>query len=403
MSYAGTANDLLGMVTRSFTPDVVKRAASRLGEDPERTRSAITAAVPSVLASLSQVATSDQGVTHLKQMIDARPESASAEAGAPLFDGGGASARIDEELVPHSASIAAAVARTSGIKPESAQTLLAGATSIAIGTLAKFARGMSPSSLKRLFLEQREGWVGRLPAPVASLFGGGARTQERVESRAVDTQQVRSIRREGIGGPAVREVGAKHRTWWPILAAIALVLIGWPLVRRMMMPAHVRHQLSPVAQAPTVPSVGSAPLRLPNGQMVDIAPGSTTRQLADFLAGPEAAPRRFTLSPLNFAFGATVPDNESMATVNELGAILRAYPSAQIRLESHTDSVGNAEANQALSEQRSESVKRMLVERGVSSARIDTAGMGQSQPVAANGTDEERKQNRRTDVLVTTK
>jgi outer membrane protein OmpA-like peptidoglycan-associated protein len=400
MSYAGTANDLLGMVSRSFTPEVVKRAASRLGEDPERTRSAITAAVPSVLASLSEVATSEQGVTHLKQMIDARPEAASAEAGAPLFGTDGAGAQVDEELVPHSSSIAAAVARTSGIKPESAQTLLAGATSIVIGTLAKFARGMSPSSLKRLFLDQREGWVGRLPGPVASLFGGGQRGEE----RAVAAQPVRSIRREAVGDPAVREVGAQRRSsWWPILAAVALVLIAWPLVRRMMMPSHVRRHLSPIAETPTVPSVGSAALQLPNGQSIDIAPGSTTREVGSFLASSESAPKRFTLSPLNFAFGSSIPDSESMATVSELGAILRAYPGARIRLESHTDSVGSADTNMALSVSRSESVKRLLVERGVAGSRIETAGLGQDQPIASNATDEERKLNRRTDLVVTSK
>ena len=400
MSYAGTANDLLGMVSRSFTPDVVNRAASRLGEDPERTRSAITAAVPSVLAALSEVATSEKGVTHLKQVIDARPEAASAEAGAPLFGGDGAGAQVDEELVPHSSSIAAAVARTSGIKPESAQTLLAGATSIVIGTLAKFARGTSPASLKRLFLDQREGWVSRLPGPVASLFGGG----QRVEQRTAGAQPLRAVRQDAIGGPAVREVGTRQRgSWWPILAAVALVLIAWPLIRRMMMPSHVRQHLSPIAETPTVPSVGSAPLQLPNGQSIDIAPGSTTREVASFLASSETAPKRFTLSPLNFAFGSSTPDSESMGTVNELGAILRAYPAARIRLESHTDSVGNPEANQALSVSRSDSVKRLLTERGIAAARIETAGLGQDQPIASNATDEERKLNRRTDVVVTSK
>jgi outer membrane protein OmpA-like peptidoglycan-associated protein len=61
----------------------------------------------------------------------------------------------------------------------------------------------------------------------------------------------------------------------------------------------------------------------------------------------------------------------------------------------HTDSRGRDAYNQALSERRAASVKDYLVAGGFPAGQIGTVGMGETQPVADNDTDEGRAKNRR--------
>jgi len=66
----------------------------------------------------------------------------------------------------------------------------------------------------------------------------------------------------------------------------------------------------------------------------------------------------------------------------------------------HTDSQGNAAANQKISVARAEAVKKFLVSKGVENNRVYTEGKGSSQPVADNKTAEGRAKNRRVEVEV---
>jgi outer membrane protein OmpA-like peptidoglycan-associated protein len=54
-----------------------------------------------------------------------------------------------------------------------------------------------------------------------------------------------------------------------------------------------------------------------------------------------------------------------------------------------------------LSKRRADSVARYLISRGVSSARIQTQGMGESHPIADNATAEGRALNRRVEIKIT--
>lgn len=158
----------------------------------------------------------------------------------------------------------------------------------------------------------------------------------------------------------------------------------------------------PVAEE-VVPRTETVPLALPNGQTLTVTRGSPAYQLASFLGGSGATPERFTLSPMNFDFGSTTLTPGSLATVNDVAAILLAYPTAAVRIESYTDNVGAAESNLALSLSRSEAVKSLLVGKGVDGARLTTAGLGAENPIASNDTEEGRAKNRRTDVVVTSR
>lgn len=78
--------------------------------------------------------------------------------------------------------------------------------------------------------------------------------------------------------------------------------------------------------------------------------------------------------------------------------VLKEFKKTSILVSGHTDSVGAAEYNQTLSEQRADSVKDYLVQSGVPSGRVKSVGYGKRYPVASNDTPAGREQNRRVEL-----
>jgi len=91
---------------------------------------------------------------------------------------------------------------------------------------------------------------------------------------------------------------------------------------------------------------------------------------------------------------------ESIPTFEEIVEVLEEHPDLRLRIEGHTDGDGEDAYNQDLSERRAASVKRFLVEQyGMDGSRLETAGFGESQPVAENGTPEGKQKNRRVELV----
>ncbi len=88
----------------------------------------------------------------------------------------------------------------------------------------------------------------------------------------------------------------------------------------------------------------------------------------------------------------------------ELGKLiwsLRKNTNLHIEISGHTDNVGDAKANQKLSEERAKAVYDYLVFRGIESERLSYVGYGETQPIADNATEAGRQTNRRTAFKVT--
>jgi len=83
-----------------------------------------------------------------------------------------------------------------------------------------------------------------------------------------------------------------------------------------------------------------------------------------------------------------------------LSQSIQQYPDTIVQIEGHTDSTGSSSFNQTLSENRAEAVRGYMSQRGVESNRLIAVGYGASRPVADNGTQQGRAQNRRVEVLI---
>ena len=101
--------------------------------------------------------------------------------------------------------------------------------------------------------------------------------------------------------------------------------------------------------------------------------------------------------PMLFETGSDTIKPESAPALEHVLAYLgdKTYISL-MRVEVHSDSQGNADYNQALSEKRALAVARALVGKGVDCKRLIPVGFGDSKPVAPNDTADGRAQNRRT-------
>ena len=84
----------------------------------------------------------------------------------------------------------------------------------------------------------------------------------------------------------------------------------------------------------------------------------------------------------------------------KVAGILLSHRGLKLQVEGHTDSVGSEDYNQRLSENRAASVRTYLVDSGIASNAVGTAGFGETMPVASNDTPTGRQQNRRVELIV---
>ena len=83
-----------------------------------------------------------------------------------------------------------------------------------------------------------------------------------------------------------------------------------------------------------------------------------------------------------------------------LAIVIRSY-TGPVRLIGHTDSDGSDAHNLGLSQRRAQSVQRWLVEKeALAAPRFATEGLGETKPVAANDTAENKQRNRRVEAII---
>jgi outer membrane protein OmpA-like peptidoglycan-associated protein len=154
------------------------------------------------------------------------------------------------------------------------------------------------------------------------------------------------------------------------------------------------------AKALAASSATAADLARKEAELASEQAQSLRRQLDNLQLRQTESGVVVTLGDVLFETGETDLKVEAQTSLVEVVDLLQSEPSKKIRIEGHTDAVGNAETNLALSEQRADSVLAALVSLGVEASRITSVGMGEDFPIASNDDQEGRKKNRRVDVIL---
>jgi cytochrome c oxidase subunit II len=118
------------------------------------------------------------------------------------------------------------------------------------------------------------------------------------------------------------------------------------------------------------------------------------------LKSTEAADKLFQLPFVNFETGSSTLRSDSKYMLDILSDLMKKNSGMRIELGGHTDNVGDAAGNRALSSARATAVVTYLASKGVEGARLVGAGYGDTKPLVANDTDENRAQNRRTEFRI---
>jgi outer membrane protein OmpA-like peptidoglycan-associated protein len=106
------------------------------------------------------------------------------------------------------------------------------------------------------------------------------------------------------------------------------------------------------------------------------------------------------LSDVLFDTGSATLKPGAREKLARVSGILLSHPELKVQVEGHTDSVGDDDYNQRLSENRADAVRSYLVVQGIASSAVTTKGFGKSQPIASNDTTAGRQQNRRVELVV---
>lgn len=90
----------------------------------------------------------------------------------------------------------------------------------------------------------------------------------------------------------------------------------------------------------------------------------------------------------------------SSADITKMAATLQKYPDTDVLIQGHTDNTGTDAINLPLSERRAQAVANSTTAQGVDASRITTKGLGSSDPVADNTTEEGKQANRRVEIAI---
>ena len=207
------------------------------------------------------------------------------------------------------------------------------------------------------------------------------------------------------GAPPRKVHIEKKKTNW-----LAWILLGLGILAALLALSRCqRHDTAAVPPAPAPAVVPATPpvavehVTLPGGKVVDLSPKTLNYDLQGFLASSAPAPRTFTFDKLNFDTASSAIRAEDGPTLTALSQILAAYPKSVVRLVGYADARGTDATNAKLGAARAAAVAKSLTDAGISAKRVTTASGGDSNPVASNATAGGQFENRRTELVVTSK
>ena len=356
-----TTSSLITRVLALLSPDTLRIAADATGETRDTMRKLIEGAIPAALVGLTGQAGSAETAQRLMEIL--RNGSAGVDLAGLVFG-------------PRAAEVTESLGRWAGVRKEVATHGLRTGCELALKALTDehSRRGFSPASLGEFLAGQQASLQTFLPTPMLGLLG------------LAPTAAASVLKPESVS----------TLTRMAQVLGIAAVFLGTMWLYRGC------GETRAVAQAGGPRRVE---VKLPTGGALSLYEGSFNYSLVRFLEdkNDKRVPRTFVFDHLNFFTGETRITPESVPTVADLVAILKAFPEADVRLEGHTDTQGDAAANQKLSEERAAAIFDMLGRQGVAEQRMATAGYGQAKPVADNATEGGRAQNRRLELVVVKK
>lgn len=403
------AFNLLETVSGLFNNDLVSKAASSLGESEGSIQKAMSGIVPSVLTGLLNKAGSGGGnaasdIFNLAK--EASNSSVLSNLGGLLGggDGGGISKLLNmaKSLFGDKlGNVTNLISDFAGIKSSSASSLISMAAPAALGAIGKHAsdNNLNAGGLLSMLVSQKDKILSAIPSGLGLAGALGLGSLGDIGNKLTSTIS-------GVAGEAKKGM----RWLFPLLLAIvAIALIVYFSKGCGAGTATTDKDTSSVI-APVIPdtpvvSIPSYKVKLPDGTELDALKGGIEDNLVAFLNDANSKPGKdvwFDFDNLNFETGSATITAQSQTQVNNIAAILKAYPKLKIKVGGYTDKTGDAATNKKLSQARADAVVAALKASGASTAQLTGAeGYGpEFAKAAADASEEERKKDRRIAISV---
>lgn len=452
--------NLMEMLKDAVGDQLTNQASAFLGESTENTSSAVGAIMPALLGGLLKKGSDQQGAQGILDfMSNANIDGSLLDNLGGMFGGGektnglltAGSGILDFVFGRNSSmleSVIDLISGQSGVKKSTSSSLMRMVSPLLMGVIGRYVKNkaLDGLGLMNLLGGQKEHIQKAAPAGLFDKLGLGAlgaiasQVTGSVKEVAADAASTGKAA-AGVATAKVADAAASGRDAvqagaatgsslfskilpWLILVAVALGLLWFMkgcggqagnaasgILDSTEEMADKAGEIAGSAVDATSNAANNAvdaakntiaSISLPGGAEISATLGSFTDKIVKFLGGKSGdASTRFTFDGVNFATGSANLTSESMDQLQNLASIMKAYPDVKIRVEGHTDNTGDATANLSLSQQRSLAVKRTLNELGIANDRIAAVGKGQTEPIADNGTESGRLENRRVDVFVT--
>lgn len=435
--------NLLDIIQNQVTGQLANQASSFLGESESATKSGLQAIFPSLLGSVINKSTEPNGAAGIMDMIKGLDNNMLGNIGS-LFGGGASNVNgllnsgggiLNMLLGNKMGGVVDLIAKVSGLKSGSSSSLLKMAAPFLLSMIGKQVAGKGLSGLTDLLMGQRNHVQKSLPAGMGNLMGFAnlgddlRNTGKKVEAKATHTRdKVADTTRRTTSTVNHNNNSGGGMGWlkWllplVLLAALAYFLMGDGCAKAenaVDKTADVVKEgvekTGELAKDAGNAVVGAAEWTVDGiknvfGEVneaakaalgkITFAAGSAGRQMIDFIEGGFEGDPVFRFHDLTFATGSANINGETGVEVDNVAAILKAYPNVKVRVEGYTDNTGDAAANMKLSQARAEAVKGRLIAQGINGSRIEAKGYGQNNPVASNNTEEGKAENRRTEIRI---
>lgn len=115
---------------------------------------------------------------------------------------------------------------------------------------------------------------------------------------------------------------------------------------------------------------------------------------------PRDVARALSIQVINFELDKAIIPEVNKPFLDRAATIIQQVPDMELMIIGHTDNQASNAYNMNLSRERAEAVKEYLVSKGVDASKLTTKGMGETDPIADNSTEQGRFRNRRIEFTV---
>ncbi|WP_316822655.1 OmpA family protein [Pedobacter gandavensis] len=430
--------NLIEMLKNEVSGNLISSLSQKAGVTEDQVKTGFSAGIPAVLAGILKNGT---GAGFLDTILPGLSGSSTTDPGQDLLNGQEdtllekGKSMLGSLFGSDTSSVTNAVSSATGLPEGKSAGLLAMIVPLVTGLITKLmsSKGWSVSDLLSKIFESKAEIAAALPPGLSSSLGIGNIHLPNEGIPDVPKSTVHPERPIPPVNMPVKDAGGGFMKWLlPLI--VVVVAIWWMLGKQGCNQTAVTSTVDSVTA--NIDTVGGKmgevvdvtvvtvegklneagdfvrdlgakmTKKLPDGKEISIAENSVENKLIGFIedkSKPVDKTTWFTFDRLYFETGKSTLKPESQEQLNNIAAILVAYPAVTLKLGGYTDNTGDAAVNKKISEERANTAKNELVKLGVDGKRLEAEGYGAEHPVASNDTPEGRAQNRRIDIRVTEK